>query len=118
MQTFKELIIKQPQTCTMPCLSLNGKWIENLGFTVGKVVSVTYYDSCLTLTIDSLIENHSNTLVVESKLVRKQPRTHLDIGWFLLRRYGFHVGDRVALTLEVGKIQIQKIVKYTTVECS
>ena len=77
MQSFKELTIIKTQGGVLPQLLLTGKWLEEIDFTIGKLVSVTWGDSCLTLTTDTTLNNHSSVLMVESKLVRKRPRTQL-----------------------------------------
>jgi len=48
--------------------------------------------------------------------VRKRPRTHLIINAFWLKKCGFNIGDKAGLTLTHGKIQIQKINRFTTAE--
>ena len=114
MHSFKELSIIKTPNGILPQLPLTGKWLEELGFTVGQLVSVAWGDSCLTLTMDSTIKSHYGVLMVESRLVRKRPRTQLLLNGFLLMRYGFKVGDRVGLYLAPNKIQITKINPYTT----
>jgi len=96
----------------MPTLDLNGKWIADLGFTIGVMVSITYKDSCLILrthSTDSAIGNHSHMLVVESRRVRGRTRPQLILNGFILKKYGFDVGDRVGLHLMQNQIQLTKI---------
>jgi len=112
--TFKELMIQPTPNGFLPTLPLNGKWLEEIGFTSGCGVRVEFENSCLSLTLD----NGCADLQVESRMVRKRPRTTLTLNAFWLKQYGFNLWDRVGLTLEYGKIQIQKIVKYSIVECS
>jgi len=107
---FKELTITKKSA--FPQLCLNGKWLEELGFTVGLGVGIIFKNSCLTLTVGG------TDLQVESRMIRKRPRTHLIINALWLKKYGLKVGDKVGLTLEHGKIQIQKINKYTITEQS
>jgi hypothetical protein len=114
--SYKEMIIPHPKVSRMPKLELNGKWLDALGFTVGTTVHVGYYDSCLTLSTHGKVKNNLSDLVVTSKLVRKRPRTHLVLEWWLLRKYGFHVGERVVLHLMQGTIQITKINHFSTTE--
>jgi len=109
---FKELTIQTTPNGFLPSLPLNGKWLEELGFNSPCGVRVVFENSCLTLTVGG------TDLQVESRMVRKRPRTTLTVNAFWLKRYGFNVGDRVGLTLEYGKITIQKIVKYSIVECA
>jgi len=111
--TFKELMIQPTPNGFLPNLPLNGKWLESLGFTVGCGVRVTFENSCLTLTLD----NGCADLMVESRNVRHRPRTILTVHSFWLTPYGFNLWDSVGLTLEYGKITIQKIVNYSTDEC-
>ena len=109
---FKDLIIKRPKTCRMPSLDLNGKWLHELGFAIGVMVSVTYNDSCLTLNTHSngsTIGNHSHMLVVESKRVHGRTRPQLILNGFILKKYGFGAGDRVGLHLMQNQIQLTKI---------
>lgn len=113
MQDFKELIIKRPQVYRMPKLPLNGKWLNEYGFTIGTLVSVSYYDSCLTLTANSN-ESNSSVIVVESKQVRRRIRPQLLVDGFMLKRMGIGVGDRVGLHIMPSRIQLTKINRYTT----
>ena len=112
--TFKELMIQPTPNGFLPTLPLNGKWLEEIGFTDGCGVRVIFENSCLTLTLD----NGCADLQVESRNVRHRPRTTLSVHAFWLTPYGFNLWDRVGLTFEYGKIQIQKIVDHTTAECS
>jgi len=116
MAQYKELIVQKALNGILPQLPLQGKWLDELGFTVGQLVSVVFADSCLTLTTNTTVGNSSSVLVIESKLVRKRPRTQLVLDGFLLKRYGFAIGDRVGLHLEPNMIQISKIIKFTTAE--
>jgi len=116
MQLFKELTVIKTPNGILPQLPLQGKWLEELGFSVGQLVSVVFADSCLTLTTDTTVDTHYGVLMVESKLVRKRPRTQLLLNGFVLKKYGFHVGDRVALFLSPNMIQISKIIKFTIAE--
>ena len=120
MQAFKEMVIKRPRVGRMPTIELQGKWLEALGFTVGTTVNVVFHDSCLTLSTKPLISNNSNVLQVTSKLVGKRPRTCLVVDWWLLRKYGFHVYDRIGLSLTPNTVQISKISRCATAkyECT
>ena len=113
MSEFKEMIIKRPQIGVLPTLNLQGKWLDALGFSVGAFVNVVYQDACLTL---STLEtpNTSSVIHVISKLMRGKPRTLLTLDGFILKRYGFNVGDKVVLHLMQHTIQITKINFYTT----
>jgi len=104
-------MIQRTPNGTLPNLPLNGQWLSDLGFTVGRGVHASFANSCLTLTIGDA----STNLLVESRMVHKRPRTHLIINAFWLKKCGFHIGDRVGLTLAYGKIQIHKINRFTTV---
>jgi len=110
MLQFKELTIQKTPNGFLPELPLNGKWLEEIGFTVRLGVCAIFESSCLTLTVGGC------DLQVESRMIRKKPRITLTINAFHLKRYGFDIGDHVGLTLTHGKIQIQKIVKYTIAE--
>jgi hypothetical protein len=110
MPQFKELTIGRTSNGFLARLPLNGKWLEEIGFTVGRGVSATFNNSCLTLTISP---NHSD-LQVESRIVRHRPRTTLTLNAFHLNKYGFRIGDKVGLTLTPNQIQISKIIRYTT----
>jgi len=121
MTKFKEIIIRKPKVYTLPRIELSGKWLDDIGFTVGTDVYVSYADSCLTLSINpnaDIYENHSSVLIVESRLVRKRPRTTLVLDGFLLKRYGFNSGDRLGLTLSSNMIQISKINRFSILETS
>ena len=104
-----------PQS-SLPHLRLNGKWLEQLGFTEGKSVTAIYKNSCLTLKADDSkpSEEHSFTACVTSRLMGNKPRTQLFLNGLLLRKYGFKVGDRVGLVLNQGMIQISNINRFTT----
>jgi len=116
MLQFKELSIqKAPHSC-LPQLSLQGKWLEEIGFCVGYAVNVIFADSCLTLTTDTTVDTHYCVLMVESKLMRKRPRTQLLLNGFLLKKYGFNTGDRVGLHLSPNRIQITKINRFMLAE--
>ena len=117
MQSFKELTIQKTPNGTLPQLPLNGKYLDDHGFTVGQPVSVVFSDSCLILSTNTAVKNYSSVLMVESKIMRKRPRTQLVLNGFLLMRYGFRIGDRVALSLMPNLIQISKINIYTTDKC-
>jgi len=115
MQAFKELVIKRPRVGSLPTLDLQGKWLEDLNFTTGTTVNVSYQDSCLTLSTNTTAVA-SSVLQVTSKLVRNRPRTHLTLNGFLLLKYGFNVGDHVGLSLMPNMIQITKVIHFTTVK--
>ena len=115
MMNFKELIIRKPKVYTLPRLELSGKWLNEIGFNAGIDVYVNYADSCLTLTTKTL-KNYSNVLIVESRQVRKRPRTILMLDGFLLKRYGFNSGDRVGLHIMPNQIQISKINRFTVAD--
>jgi hypothetical protein len=110
---FKEWLVRPTPNGFLPTLPLNGKWLESLGFTDGCGVRVTFENSRLILTLD----NDCTDLLVERRF-RNRSRTTLTVHAFWLKQYGFNLWDRVGLTLEYGKIQIQKIVQYTTADCS
>jgi len=112
MVQFKELTIQKTPNGFLPRLPLNGRWLEKLGFTVGQAVKAVFEHSCLTLTVD-----HDGTdLLVESRMVRKKPRTTLILNAFHLKRCGLNIGDKVGLVLTPNMIQITKIVTYSDVE--
>ena len=116
MAQIKELTILKTPNGILPQLPLTGKWLADLGFTAGQMVSVVFADSCLTLATDTNVKNHSYVLMVESKFVRNRPRTQLVLNGFLLKKYGFTIGDRVGLHLAPNMIQITKINRFTIAE--
>ena len=109
MAQFKEMIIRKLKHHSMPQLALDGKWIDELGFTTGSMVSIVYHDSCLTLTTCPNAENSIAMLVVENKFVRGRERPQLVLNGFILKKSGLDVGDRVGLHLLPNQIQINKI---------
>ena len=111
---FKELTIKRPRGKSLPTLDLQGRWLETLGFTIGKIVNVGFHDSCLTLSTNPIISKNPTVIQVTSKFVRKQPRTCLVLNWWLLKKYGFNMHDRIVLQLAPNFIQISKINFYST----
>ena len=121
MQKFKELFIRKIAGSTLPHVRLHGKWLEQIGFTVGTTVTAVYKDSCLTLKTDALKledhtpEEHAFTVCVTSRLMgnKPKPRTQLFLNGFLLRKYGFNLGDRIGLSLTPNMIQISKINRFT-----
>jgi hypothetical protein len=114
MQAFKELVIQKTPNGILAQLPLTGKWLEEIGFTVGVAVSVVFADSCLTLTTNTAIKADYGVLMVENRFIRNRPRTQLLLNGFLLKKYGLNVGDRVGLHLSPYKIQISKINRFTT----
>ena len=118
MPEFKEMLITPPRVGILPSLNLQGRWLDDLGFCVGSSVNVVFRDSCLTLSTNPITSNNSSMLQVSSKLIRNQPQTHLALDWWLLRKYGFHVYDKVVLQLMPNTIQITKINFYTTARCT
>ena len=112
MNKFKEMIIPKPKIHALPQLELSGKWLDEIGFTTGTLVAISYVDSCLTLTTKTT-ENSASVLVIEAKQVRKQLRTTLIIDWFILYKYGFNINDRIGLYLAPNMIQISKINRFT-----
>jgi len=78
----------------------------------GTLVTISYRDSCLTLTTKTT-QNSASVLVVETKQVRKQTRTILTLNGFLLKKYGFNTGDRIGLHIMPNMIQISKINRFT-----
>ena len=110
MQTFKELKIQKTPNGFLPRLPLNGKWLDTIGFTTGKGVRVTYHDLHITLTVC----DKASDLIVESRMIRHQPRTILTLNAFHLHKYGFRIGDRVGLILNPNTIQLSKIISYIT----
>ena len=115
---YKEMIIPRPRGRSFSQLILNGKWIEKLGFTVGKNVNVSFQDSCLTLSTNTAAPINYSTLQVISKLMRGKPRTQLLLDGFLLIKCGFKAGDRIGLTLSPNMIQISKINRFVLDEGS
>ena len=114
---YKEMVIPRPRGRSFSQLILNGKWIENLGFTVGTDVNVSFQDSCLTLSIGQNCSTPtSSMLCVNNKLIRGKPRAHLLLDGFLLMKCGFKAGDRIGLILIQNVIQIAKINRYTTAQ--
>ena len=112
MNKFKEMIIPKPKIHTLPKLELSGRWLDEIGFPVGTLVSISYRDSCLTLATKTT-ENSASVLVVEAKQVRNRTRTILTLNGLLLKRYGFNTGDRIGLYIVPNQIQISKINRFT-----
>ena len=117
MMDFKEMTIGRTPHGSMAQLPLSGRWLENIGFITGTLVSAVYQDACLTLSVSHApAPNASSVIPVKSKLIRGKPRTQLTLDGFLLKRYGFHAGDRVVLCFMKGMIQITRINNFTTVK--
>ena len=104
-----------PQS-SLPHIRLNGRWLEQLDFTVGRSVTAIFKDSCLTLKAEDLkpSEEYAFTACVTSRLMGNKPRTQLFLNGLLLMKYGFKVGDRIGLSLTQGMIQITRINTFTT----
>ena len=117
MKTFKEMIIKSPKTSRMPVLELQGKWLHDLGFTIGTTVNARFLDGVLTLSTDPTAESNIGVLVVKGQLVRGRIRPILLLDGFMLKRLGYNVYDHVGLTLVPNQIQITKINPFTTEKC-
>ena len=117
---FKEMVIQSPRYGRMPKLEFQGAWLEAISFVPGTLVCASYQDACLTLSANHgrATPNTVRMICVKSKQVRGRPRTLLTLDGFLLKRYGFHVGDRVVLQLSPNMIQITRVSHFTTVEVS
>jgi len=113
---FKEMIIKKPKPYRMPVLELQGKWLHDLGFTIGTTVNVHFQDGCLILSTDPTAESSIGVLVVNPKRVRGRIRPQLLLDGFMLKRLGYTSYDRVGLTLTPNQIQITKINREIIVE--
>ena len=119
MQQYKEMMIKKPSTGKMPVLDLNGKWLSDIGFTIGTMIYANFHDSCLTLSADGASASNIGVVVVKGKRMRGKVRPQLLIDGFMLKRLGFTSYDRIGMTLNLGHIQMNKIPRYTTTaECS
>jgi len=116
MRLFKEMIIRKPKTYRMPELDLNGKWLSELGFTIGTHVNANFQDGCLTLSTDPIAPNGFGVLLVKPKRMRGRTRPQLLIDSFMVRRLGYRVHERLGLTLEPNQIQISVINQYTIAE--
>ena len=112
------MVIQAPKVSRMPVLEFQGAWLEAIGFVQGTLVSVVYGDACLILRTSHMqnMANSSCVICVKSKQIRGRPRTTLTLDGFLLKRYGFHVGDRVVLHLSPNMIQITRVSHFTTVK--
>lgn len=116
MPQFKEMIIRKPKTYRSPELDLNGKWLTELGFSIGTYVNAHFKDGCLTLSTDPNAKNTFAVLLVNPKRVRGRVRPQLLIDGFMVRRLGYRIYERLGLTLSPNTIQISVINPYTTAE--
>jgi len=116
MYTFKDMIIGKPSSYGLPTLDLNGKWLNDLGFTIGAMVYTHFQDGCLTLTTEPTTQCNLGIFTVEAKRVRGKTRPQLLLNAFVLKRAGYNIYDHVGFTLSHGHIQITKIPRYTTAE--
>jgi len=114
MKQFKEMIIPKPKTYRMPMLELQGKWLHDLGFSLGTLVNAHFKDGCLTLSTELSAKNNIGILMVKPKRVRGRIRPVLLIDGFILKRLGYDSFDRVGLVLHHGQIQMTKINQFTT----
>ena len=119
MQQYKEMMIRKPMSNRMPTLELNGKWLNDIGFTIGTMIYAHFADSCLTLSTNGASASNIGVVVVKGKRMRGKVRPQLLIDGFMLKRLGFTSYDRIGMTLNLGHIQMNKIPRYTTTaECS
>ena len=116
MPQFKEMIIRKPNNYRMPELDLNGKWLHDLGFTIGQTVNAHFQDGCLTLTTNPNAPSNIGSLMVTGKRVRGHVRPQLLLNGFIIKRLGYRIYERLGLTLNQGQIQISVINQYTTAE--
>jgi len=116
MNEYKEMRVRKPRTGKMPVLDLNGKWLSDLGFTIGTLIYANFNNSCLTLSTDEISGSNVGVLVVKGKKMRGSVRPVLPIDWLILKRFGYHNFDRVGLTLSPHMIQITKINRFTVGE--
>ena len=116
MLQFKEMIIRKPKTYQMPELDLNGKWLHEIGFSIGQTVNAHFQDGCLTLTTNPNTPNNIGILLVKGKVVRGRVRPQLLINGFIIKRLGYRIYERLGLTLEPNQIQISVINQYTIAE--
>lgn len=114
MPEFKEMMIKCPKPYRMPELELNGKWLNELGFSIGVMVNAHFQEGCLTLTTEPMAESNVGTLVVKPKRVRGRIRPQLLIDGFMVKRLGYRIYERLGLTLKPNQIQVTPINRYTT----
>jgi len=116
MAQFKEMIIKHPKPYRSSELDLNGKWLTEIGFTIGTHVNAHFKDGCLTLSTDPTAKNNFAVLEVKPKRVRGRTRPQLLIDCYMVRRLGYRIYERLGLTLNQGQIQISVINQYTTAD--
>jgi len=111
---FKEMIIRKPKPYRGLRLELQGKWLNDFGFSIGSMVNVHFQNGCLTLSTDPAAGNNVGVLLVNGKRVRGRTRPHLLIDEFIIRRLTSRIYERVGLTLTPNTIQISVINQYTT----
>ena len=111
----KELTVQKTRLGSYAHLPLNGKWLEEIGFTSGSHVYVVHAHNCLTVTTSKPNVNDYTIVCVTSRHARHRPRTELVVQIPLLMKLNLHIGDRVGLTYSLGNIQIQKIKRFGTV---
>jgi hypothetical protein len=116
MRQFKEMIIRRPKPYRMAELDLNGKWLHDLGFSIGQTVNAHFQDGCLTLTTNSAAPSNIGILLVKGKVVRGRVRPQLLLNGFIIKRLGYRIYERLGLILEPNQIQISVINQYTTAE--
>jgi hypothetical protein len=114
--TFKDMIIRKPRSYRLPTLDLNGKWLSDIGFTIGTMVYIHFQDSCLTLTTEPTTQCNLGIFTVAAKRVKGKTRPQLFLNAFVLQRASYNPYDHVGLTLSHGHIQITKIPRFTTGE--
>ena len=114
MPQFKEMIIQKPKPYRMPHLELQGKWLEELNFSIGSLVYTHFQDGYLTLTTEPTDKSNIGILMVKPKRVRGRTRPQLLLDGFIIKRLGYRIYERVGLSLNQGQIQISVINQYTT----
>lgn len=65
----------QKKTCTVPQIKMEGKWLEELGFSVGSTVVVEYEEGSIRIrpmTEEELLINEQKTIFLDLKRKEKE----------------------------------------------
>ena len=101
-----------------PRIRVAGLWLEGVGFPADALVTVGYDKGSITMRsqgkgveaysrlVGQIRQGNSGLVQVRSLLHNKKRAPHLEVKGFWLERFGFSIGDVVAIRHEHGLIRV------------
>jgi hypothetical protein len=93
-----------------PVIKLGGNWLDEIGFTAGKLVAGEYGKGKIILRpLDSgkgEFKASPGLFQVRRRIAGKKPYSEIDLTGFWLERFGFTIGGVVAARYEYGLIKL------------